>query len=70
MFRSCGDAASAHASRSAAGIAPLRFELGERRPGPDHVAVDAARHDAADVDEPLGLEEAVAQERHHLGAAG
>ena len=37
--------------------------------GTDRVPLDAAGHDAADVDEPLGLHEPVAQLRHELRAS-
>src|SRR5207248_10748074 len=45
-----------------------RLELSERRPGADRVAVDTAGHDTADVDEPVGLEDPVTEQRYHLGA--
>ena len=48
----------------------IALELGERRARADPVAVDAARHEPADVDEAFGLEDPVPQERHHLGPAG
>ncbi len=63
MFRSCGDAASRHASRSASGIDGSTFELGQRRSGADHALPHAARHDAAHVDEALGVEQALPQQR-------
>ena len=69
MFRSCGDAASRHASRSASGIAGLDLELRERRPRADRAVLHAARHDAAHVDEPLRLEQPVPQQRHDLRPA-
>ena len=43
------------------------LELGKRRARADAVAVHAARHDSADVDEAFGLQDPVPQERHHLG---
>jgi hypothetical protein len=46
------------------------LELGQRRPRADAVAIHPARHEPTDVDEALGLEDPVPQERHHLGPAG
>ena len=48
----------------------LDLELGQRRPGADHAVLHAARHDAAHVDEPLGLEQPLPQKRHHLRPSG
>jgi hypothetical protein len=45
------------------------LELAERRPGADRRPVDALRDGAAQLDERLGRDDAVAQERHQLGAA-
>src|SRR5262249_52489621 len=47
----------------------VALEVGERHARADPVAVDSPRDDAADVDERLGLQQARAQQRHHLGAA-
>ncbi len=69
MLRSCGEAASRHASRSAAGIVRIHLELGQRRAGADAAAVDAARDDPAHVDERVAVQDPVAQQRHHLRAA-
>ena len=69
MFRSCGDAARRHASRSASGDLGRRLQLGQRRAGADRPPGDPARHGRAHVDERLGLDDPVAQQRHELGAA-
>ena len=69
MLRSCGEAASRQASRSASGIVVVVLELGERRPRADRRSADAARHDVRDLDEPLGVHEPVAQLRHELRAS-
>jgi hypothetical protein len=61
--------------REAAGLAErlrdlrVDLELAERRPGADAGAVDPARHDLAELDERLHLDEVVAQQRDELGAA-
>ena len=54
MLRSCGDAASRHASRSASGIAGSTSSSPSVVPAPIVEPLDAARHDAAHVDERLG----------------
>ena len=47
----------------------IALELRERRARADAVPVDPARHDAADVDERVRLDQPAAQQRHHFGAA-
>ena len=47
----------------------VRLQLGERRARADAVFLDAGRDHTPDVDELLGLEDAVAEQRHDLRAA-
>ena len=69
MFRSCGEAASRAASRSASGIAAESSSSASVVPRADAGAVDPARQQVTHVDERVGLEQPVAQLRHDLGPA-
>ena len=48
----------------------IDLELRERRARTDRPSRDPTRQHARDVDEPLGGDEALLQQRHELGAAG
>src|SRR6266536_2005019 len=58
--------------RNGAGLAQrlrhfrIPLELGEGRAGSDPGAVDAARNEGTDVDQRLGLDDPLAQERHEV----
>jgi hypothetical protein len=71
----------AHVAELGGGCEPARLakrlgnprfvlELGECRTGADAVAADAARDDPPDVDEPVGVEDPVPQERYDFGPTG
>ena len=69
MFRSWGDAASRHASRSAAGISVDASSSASVVPAPIVRPEIPRRHGAAHVDERVCRHDPVAQQRHELRAA-
>ena len=70
MLRSCGEAASRQASRSASGISVARLELGERRPGADAACPRSRAARRPEMSTSVSASSSPSRElRHDLGAA-